>query len=119
MRSSKLRRAPTGFEVVIDGRLQASVCHPYVLVEGRHVLLTPIEHRLLQAFWGHRGQVLSPGFLLTAAWDPVRAGTRRSLWAHIRRLRQKIEVDPDHPVYIVTVLGRGYFFPVSEKAVIC
>lgn len=102
------RPAVKEFEIEIDAHLQFSATHRWALLNGQGVHLTPIEYRLLQTFWQRRGQVLSPGLLLASAWTSLHGGGHRTLWVHIRRLRRKIETDPDQPHYIVTVLGQGY-----------
>jgi DNA-binding response OmpR family regulator len=83
----------------------------YTLVANRQIKLTPTESRLIQLLYNQRGQVLSPGALLARAWDPVSQGTLRSLWVLIRRLRNKIEPNPDEPRYIVTARGRRDYLP--------
>ncbi len=98
-------------EHTIDDYLQVNFAQQYAVVGGKQVTLTPTENRLLHILYANRGRVLSPGFLLAKAWDPVRQGTVESLWVHMRRLRSKIEPDPDNPRYIVTVRGQGYCLP--------
>ncbi|OUC07211.1 hypothetical protein RY27_16235 [Litorilinea aerophila] len=106
----------TDTESVIDEQLQVNFAQQYAVLQGRKVPLTPIENRLLRILYYHRGRVLSPGFLMAKAWDPLQKGTVGSLWVHIRRLRSKIEPDPNNPVYLITVRGQGYCLttPVQE-----
>jgi DNA-binding response OmpR family regulator len=98
-------------EVAIDHRLRVNFAQQYVVVDDKRVGLTPMENRLLNILFNHRGRVLSPAFLLARAWDPEEQGTVGSLWVHIRRLRKKIEVDDQHPRYLLTVRGQGYCLP--------
>lgn len=98
-------------EQAVDDRLRINFAQHYALIDGKHVQLTPTESRLMQILVSNRGRVLSAGYLLAKAWDPVHQGTVESLWVHIRRLRNKIEVDPDQPRYVVTVRGQGYCLP--------
>lgn len=98
-------------EQVVDEYLRVNFAQQYAVVRGEQVTLTPTENRLLHILFNNRGRVLSPGFLLAKAWDPVRQGTVESLWVHMRRLRSKIEPDPDNPRYVVTVRGQGYCLP--------
>ncbi len=102
-------------EVRIDNRLCANFAQHYVLIEGQQLTLTPTETRLLNVLYNNRGRVLSAGFLLAKAWEPLRNGTIESLWVHIRRLRSKIELDPNHPTYVVTVRGQGYCLPHEKR----
>ncbi|MBX3054757.1 MAG: response regulator transcription factor [Caldilineaceae bacterium] len=98
-------------EQAIDDRLAVNFAQQYAILDGQQITLTPTENRLVHILFNNRGRVLSPGFLLAKAWDPVRRGTVESLWVHMRRLRSKIEPDADNPRYIVTVRGQGYCLP--------
>lgn len=97
--------------LVVDDRLSANFAQQYVIIDGEQVALTPTENRILRALFSNRGRVLSTGYLLSKAWEPMRQGSVESLWVHIRRLRNKIEEDPDQPKYVVTVRGQGYCLP--------
>lgn len=98
-------------EQVVDERLRVNFAQQYAIMDDVQITLTPTENRLLHILFNNRGRVLSPGFLLAKAWDPVRRGTVESLWVHMRRLRSKIEPDADNPRYVVTVRGQGYCLP--------
>jgi DNA-binding response OmpR family regulator len=100
--------------VAIDDHLTIDFDHRYAVFDQRRIKLTPTESRLLHLFYCRRGQVLSPGALLAEAWAASIPGTLRSLWVHIRRLRIKLEPDPQHPCYIVTVRGLGYSLPPPD-----
>ncbi|HMN28753.1 MAG TPA: response regulator transcription factor [Caldilineaceae bacterium] len=101
-------------ELNIDERLRIKFAEQYAVVDSEQITLTPTENRLMHILYNNRGRVLSPGFLLAKAWDPVRRGSLESLWVHVRRLRNKIEPDPDNPRYIVTVRGQGYCLPQRD-----
>ncbi len=79
-------------------------------VNGEPIPLTPTEFELLYALLRHRGQVLSRAQLLEAANLGVYDGVERTVDVHIHNLRHKIEPDPTHPRYILTVFGVGYRF---------
>ena len=98
-------------EIQIDDYLRINFAQQYAIVDDEQITLTPTENRIMHILHNNRGRVLSPGYLLAKAWDPVRQGTVESLWVHIRRLRSKIEPDPDNPRYVVTVRGQGYCLP--------
>lgn len=106
-------------EQVIDDRLRINFAQQYAVLDGQQITLTPTENRLLHILMTNRGRVLSPGFLLAKAWDPTKAGTVESLWVHMRRLRNKIEPDPDGNSYryVVTVRGQGYCLPLPDQGV--
>jgi DNA-binding response OmpR family regulator len=79
-----------------------------VLKGGREVSLTKTEYRLLCEFADHAGAVLSRDQLLERVWGYEYLGDSRLVDAHVRRLRVKIEDQPDDPRLIVTVRGLGY-----------
>ena len=84
-----------------------------VTLDGEPVHLTPIEFRLLRYLMENGHRVVSPQELFEAshddaANDPTRADD--TVRWHIHNLRQKIEPDPDKPVYILNVYGVGYIF---------
>ena len=77
--------------------------------------LTRIEFNLLTILVRHPGQALSRGQLIDRLHGVSHGGYDRSIDAHIKNLRRKIEADPADPRYIVTVYGVGYKF-VGEEA---
>jgi len=81
-----------------------------VLVRGREVSLSPKEFRLLELFMSYARRVWSREQLLDQVWGPDFVGDSKTVDAHIRWLREKLELDPSHPEYIVTVRGFGYRF---------
>lgn len=91
-----------------DGRIQVDLAAREVVVDGRSVLLTPREYELLTLFLQHPRQVFSYEQLLDKFWDGV--GDKHTIRVHLSRLREKIEIDPNHPRYLVNVWGVGYRF---------
>jgi DNA-binding response OmpR family regulator len=81
-----------------------------VEVAGRNVDLTAREFDLLEFLAAHPGQVFSRDELLDKVWDWTYASDGGTVTVHIRRLRQKIESDPERPRHIKTVWGVGYKF---------
>ena len=75
---------------------------------GDEVSLTKTEFRLLNEFADHVGSVLSRDYLLERVWGYEYLGDSRLVDAHVRRLRVKIEDQPDDPKIILTVRGLGY-----------
>jgi two-component system alkaline phosphatase synthesis response regulator PhoP len=72
--------------------------------------LSDLENRLLRYFAENSGKVLSRSILLRHVWRYRAVPLTRTVDVHIARLRQKIEEDPKHPRFIVTVHGSGYRF---------
>lgn len=79
-----------------------------VLKGGVELSLTKTEFRLMCEFTEHAGAVLSRDQLLERVWGYEYLGDSRLVDAHVRRLRLKIEDQPDEPKLIVTVRGLGY-----------
>ena len=75
---------------------------------GTEVALTKTEYRLLVEFADHPGMVLSRDQLLERVWGYEYLGDSRLVDAHVRRLRVKVETQPEEPTMIVTVRGMGY-----------
>jgi DNA-binding response OmpR family regulator len=76
--------------------------------------LTPKEIRLLLAFMMHPGLVLTRGWLMKRIWDTDYTGDTRTLYVHVRWLREKVEADPANPRLLKTVRGVGYVYLPEE-----
>ncbi len=83
-----------------------------VRVAGAWVALTSLEFRLLSFLSCHPGQAFGREQLLEAVWG-YNIGDQSTVTVHVRRLREKVEPDPAHPVFIVTLWGVGYRFDPS------
>jgi DNA-binding response OmpR family regulator len=81
-----------------------------VEIAGRPVELTAREFDLLEFLARHPGQVFTREDLLDKVWDWAFAGDSGTVTVHVRRLRAKIEADPERPRYVKTVWGVGYKF---------
>lgn len=80
-----------------------------VYKNGAEISLTALEYRLLLVFGNHIGQVLSRNQLLEQIWDVAGDFVNdNTLTVYIKRLREKLEDDPQHPTMIKTVRGLGY-----------
>jgi DNA-binding response OmpR family regulator len=76
--------------------------------DGAPVEVTPLEFRVLTAFARRQGRVLTRQQLLDEAWGRDLFVTERVVDNQVNNLRKKIEPDPGHPKYLVTVAGQGY-----------
>jgi len=83
-------------------------------VRGALTQTTATEFRLLEYLARHPGRVFSRDQLLDAVWRDTHYVTPRSVDVYVRRIREKIEANPDEPRYLRTVRGAGYRFEVAK-----
>jgi len=83
-------------------------------VKGELVVMTATEFRLLDYLARHPGRMFSRDHLLDAVWGDARFVTPRSVDVYVRRIREKIEVDPETPRYLKTMRGAGYRFEIPK-----
>jgi DNA-binding response OmpR family regulator len=83
-------------------------------VRGQVVATTATEFRLLDYFARHAGRVFTRDQLLDAVWRDTAYVTPRSVDVYVRRIREKIEPDPEDPRYLRTVRGAGYRFEAPK-----
>ncbi|HVH86907.1 MAG TPA: response regulator transcription factor [Terriglobales bacterium] len=96
--------------VIRVGELEINGEAMSISVKGDPVTTTPTEYRLLEYLASHAGRVFTRDQLLDAVWRDSHFVTLRSIDVFVRRLREKIEPDPERPVYLKTVRGVGYRF---------
>ena len=95
--------------IVKIGELSVNTAEARVLLRGEEVILTAMEYRLLLSFVNNQGTVLTRRKLLEEIWDvDGNFVNDNTLTVYIKRLRDKIENDPNDPQYIKTVRGMGY-----------
>ncbi|SRR5579871_5100441 len=83
-------------------------------VRGKLITATATEFRLLDYFARHIGRVFTRDQLLDSVWRDTSYVTPRSVDVYVRRIREKIELDPENPRYLRTVRGAGYRFEVPK-----
>lgn len=81
-----------------------------IMVRGEEIKLSPKLFRLLELFMSYPRRVWSREQLLDQVWGPDFIGDTKTVDVHIRWLREKLELDPSQPEYIMTVRGFGYRF---------
>jgi len=100
-------RIPSEEQVVATGMVLA-LRRREAIVNGVRHKLTPVEARFIGALATTNGQPLTTEQLLARVWSGSDGADPVYVWVTIRRLRQKLEPDPAHPVFIHTVPGGGY-----------
>ena len=109
LRRVQLHETPTSGPVVRRyGDIEVRHEQGIVLKAGEELGLTKTEFRLMCEFSDHAGAVLSRDQLLERVWGYEYLGDSRLVDAHVRRLRVKIEDQPDEPKLLITVRGLGY-----------
>ena len=94
--------------ILTIGDLSIDFVQRKVTIEGQEVSLSPTEYRLLQCLAINVGRVVVQEEIQAQVWGPEYREYYEGLRVYIRRLRQKIEDNPGHPVYVVTKPGVGY-----------
>ncbi|MDO4258482.1 MAG: response regulator transcription factor [Actinomycetaceae bacterium] len=101
--------------IIDNGYLRHDTLAGRTWIDGHEIHLTAIEHRILDYLARHSGQVCSKKEIIMAVWGDSYT-SEGTLTVHMRRLRGRIEKDPQNPQCIRTVWGRGYLFahPTEE-----
>ncbi len=88
------------------GELSVDLVRRIVKVGDKDIKLSPKEYDLLRILVQHAGKVLTHRFLLDKLWDDLTDA--QYLRVYVRQLRQKIEIDPERPQFVLTETGIGY-----------
>ena len=111
LRRGKPSRYPTKKEDQFKaGELVVDYVSQSAWIRGERLELTPTEYQILAYMTHHKNQVITYDQLIERLWGMTEAGSRHSLFVHISRLREKLELDPKNPEYIQTKWGVGYIF---------
>jgi DNA-binding response OmpR family regulator len=101
---------PLAPEIIKQGELVIDSGSMIITVRGKQIETTATEFRLLQYLASHPGRVFTRDQLLDAVWRDTAYVTPRSVDVYVRRIREKIESDPEQPMFVRTVRGAGYRF---------
>lgn len=94
--------------VLINGAITLNKKQKMVTVNDEVVKLTPTEFKILQLFMENIGMVFSSAQIYERIWEEDAYATENIVSVHIRRLREKIEINPKNPDYIKVMWGVGY-----------
>lgn len=96
----------------VDGDLRIDFTDKSVFVDGAKIELKPMEYKLLSYFVKNKNRIIPKDELFKNVWEDAIVEDN-TLNVHVRRLREKIEKNPNEPRYIKTERGAGYMFEVK------
>ena len=96
------------------GPLKIDFAQRRVEVNGQEVKLTPTEYDLLKALVKNSGKIMTRHMLLSQVWGTGYGTEAHYLHVYVGQLRRKIEPDPAHPRFILTISGVGYRFNADD-----
>jgi DNA-binding response OmpR family regulator len=103
-------------ECIVNGGLVLDMAAKQVLVDGEETKLTATEYKILQLFMSNPGRVYSAEEIYERVWNErADYAVENTVMVHIRRIRQKIEIDAKNPKYIKVVWGIGYKMEKFER----
>jgi DNA-binding response OmpR family regulator len=109
-RASAARQSGPDGDLISQDGLEIDLARRTVEVRNEQVQLTYVEFELLRILASHPGRVYSRRMLLESLWGGADYREPRTIDVHVRHLREKLELDPAEPEYILTVRGVGYRF---------
>ena len=95
-------------DVLRSGGLELNTSTKEVKVDGNQVKVTPIEYRILELLLRNKGRVFSIDEIYEKVWKEESVNVENTVAVHIRRIREKIEINPKEPRYLKVVWGIGY-----------
>ena len=95
-------------DVLISGGLELNTSTKEVKVDGQVVIVTPIEFKILNLLLANKGRVFSIDEIYERVWNEESFNVENTVAVHIRRIREKIEINPKEPRYLKVVWGVGY-----------
>ena len=95
-------------EVLISGGLELNTSTKEFKVDGQIVRVTPIEFKILNLLIANKGRVFSIDEIYDKVWNEESFNVENTVAVHIRRIREKIEINPKEPRYLKVVWGVGY-----------
>ena len=99
---------PTNDSLLVNGAITMDREQKLVTVDGEPVKLTPTEFKILQLLMENVGTVFSSAQIYERIWEEDAYATDNIVSVHIRRIREKVEIDPKNPDYVKVMWGVGY-----------
>ena len=95
-------------DILKSGGLELNISTKEVKVDGEVVKITPIEFKILKLLLSNKGRVFSIDEIYEKVWNEESFNVENTVAVHIRRIREKIEINPKEPRYLKVVWGVGY-----------
>lgn len=94
--------------VITTGNLSVDTLARRVTVDDKEVRLTATEYKIVEYLMQNLGRTLSSAQIYEHVWNEDAISSDKTVTVHIRRIREKIEIDTKNPMYIKVVWGIGY-----------
>lgn len=95
-------------DILKSGGLELNISTKEVKVDGEIVKITPIEFKILKLLLSNKGRVFSIDEIYEKVWNEESFNVENTVAVHVRRIREKIEINPKEPRYLKVVWGVGY-----------
>ena len=95
-------------ELIKSGGLELNLYTKEVKVDGENIKVTPIEYKILELLLSNKGRVFSIDEIYERVWKEESFNVENTVAVHVRRIREKIEINPREPKYLKVVWGVGY-----------
>ena len=99
-----------GENVIINGRLRFNLDEHVLYADGEPIKLTATETKIVELLMRNPGRIFPAEEIYSKIWNESAYSTENTVMVHIRRIREKIEINPSEPEYIKVVWGIGYKF---------
>ena len=108
MQFGGMNAAESNKEQIVNGGLILDMKGKRMLVDGEPVKLTATEYKIVSLLMNNLGRVFSADEIYERVWNEEAYATENTVMVHIRRIREKIEIDAKNPRYLKVVWGIGY-----------
>ena len=94
--------------ILNSGGLELNTDTKIVSLDGEEIKMTPLEYKILTLLMSRKGKIFSSHEIYENVWNEDAYSCERTIAVHIRRIREKIEINPKEPKYLKVVWGIGY-----------
>ena len=105
-----IARGQENSSLITVGSMELDTDKKELTVDGEPIKLTPIEYKIIELFMNNLGRVFSINEIYEKVWNEPSFNADNVVAVHIRRIREKIEINPKEPKYLKVVWGIGYKF---------